>query len=231
MRLLEAGGFTVWWDPSIVPGERYASVIHRALDKSACVVVAWSRRSVDSIWVQDEAGFARDRGVLVPVSLDGVDPPLGFRQLQTVSLAGWQGQPDDPRVAHFLAGVRRLVSWIGKAEAAVVAPAPVPAATIPQAQPGKASGFRHARTAVLVGVCDRGGAADRRHAVLSDPEGSDRIELQSRSSQGSRSGRALVSGLRRRLPGHGDRSDRIVSSWDRSTASRNAEATKARNTR
>jgi formylglycine-generating enzyme required for sulfatase activity len=151
VRLLEAGGFTVWWDPSIVPGERYASVIHRALDEAACVVVAWSRRSVDSIWVQDEAGFARDRGVLVPVSLDGVDPPLGFRQLQTVSLADWQGRPDDPRVAHFLAGVRRLAGGSGKAEAAVVAPAPAPAATIPQAQPSKASSFEHGRIAVLVG--------------------------------------------------------------------------------
>src|SRR5215467_3742149 len=109
VRLLEAEQITAWWDPSIVPGERYAAVIHRALDEAACVVVAWSRRSVESLWVQDEAGIGRDRRVLVPVSLDGVDPPLGFRQLQTLNLADWNGRPDDPRILHFLAGVRRLV--------------------------------------------------------------------------------------------------------------------------
>jgi formylglycine-generating enzyme required for sulfatase activity len=118
VRLLEAEGIAVWWDPSIVPGERYAEVIHRALDEASCVVVGWSHHSVGSIWVQDEAGVGRDRGVLVPVSLDGVDPPLGFRQLQTVSLADWNGRPDDPRIRHFIAGVRRLVGKPAEAEPA-----------------------------------------------------------------------------------------------------------------
>ena len=83
VRLLEAERFAVWWDPAIVPGERYAAVIRRALNEAACVVVAWSHRSIESIWVQDEAGIARDRGVLVPVSLDGVEPPLGFTLIQS----------------------------------------------------------------------------------------------------------------------------------------------------
>ncbi|MEA2949336.1 MAG: hypothetical protein QOI40_4666, partial [Alphaproteobacteria bacterium] len=98
VRLLEAENIAVWWDPSIGPGERYAAVIRRELDQACCVAVGWSQRSVDSMWVQDEAGIGRDRGVLIPVSLDGVDPPLGFRQLQTLDLAGWNGQPDDPRI-------------------------------------------------------------------------------------------------------------------------------------
>src|SRR5262249_45794620 len=118
VRLLETDQITAWWDPSIVPGERYAAVIHRALDDASCVVVAWSRRSVESLWVQDEAGIGRDRRVLVPVSLDGVEPPLGFRQLQTLNLADWNGRPDDPRILHFLAGVRRLVRNPATAEAA-----------------------------------------------------------------------------------------------------------------
>lgn len=121
VRLLEAEQITAWWDPSIVPGERYAAVIHRALDDASCVVVAWSRRSVESLWVQDEAGIGRDRGVLVPVSLDGVEPPLGFRQLQTLNLADWNGRSDDPRILHFLAGVRRLVCRPATTEAAAAA--------------------------------------------------------------------------------------------------------------
>jgi formylglycine-generating enzyme required for sulfatase activity len=109
VRLLEAQSFAVWWDPSIVPGERFAAVIRRALEEASCVVVMWSDLSVDSLWVQDEAGFARDRHKLVPISLDGIDPPLGFRQLQTVNLSDWTGQADDARIERFLAGVRRMV--------------------------------------------------------------------------------------------------------------------------
>ncbi|PWT84591.1 MAG: hypothetical protein C5B56_15355 [Proteobacteria bacterium] len=109
VRLLEAENFSVWWDPTIVPGERFASVISQALDAAPCVVVAWSRGSVDSLWVRDEAGVARDRGVLVPVSIDGVEPPLGFRQLHTTNLVDWNGRSDDPRIREIFAGIRRLV--------------------------------------------------------------------------------------------------------------------------
>ena len=109
VRMLEAEGFSVWWDPAIVPGERFAKVIRNALDDASCVVVGWSVHSIESDWVQDEAATGRDRGMLVPVSLDGAAPPLGFRQLQTQSLKGWSGDRSDPRIASLIAGVRRLV--------------------------------------------------------------------------------------------------------------------------
>ena len=123
VRALETGNFNVWWDRSIVPGEHYAEVIRRALDSVSCVVVAWSRRSIESNWVQDEACFARDRRILVPVSLDGTLPPLGFGQLQTVNLADWNGRPDDPRIQHLLAGIRRLVGARGRTDQAPISPA------------------------------------------------------------------------------------------------------------
>jgi formylglycine-generating enzyme required for sulfatase activity len=110
VRLLVAERFIVWWDATLVPGERFAQAIHRALEEAPCVVVAWSRNSVESHWVHDEACFARDRQKIVPVSIDGVEPPLGFRQLQTVNLTGWAGHADDPRIHQLIAGVRRLVS-------------------------------------------------------------------------------------------------------------------------
>jgi formylglycine-generating enzyme required for sulfatase activity len=109
VRLLKAENFDVWWDTTIVPGERFAEAIRRALDEAPCVVVAWSRKSVESHWVQDEACFARDRGIIVPVSIDGVEAPMGFRQLQTLNLTGWTGQAEDQRILQLLAGVRRLV--------------------------------------------------------------------------------------------------------------------------
>ena len=109
VHLLEARGFSVWWDPSIVPGERFASVISDALDNAQCVIVGWSSRSIESFWVQDEASTARDRGILLPISIDGAQPPLGFRQLQTTNLADWHGQADDPRIEHLLVGIRRIM--------------------------------------------------------------------------------------------------------------------------
>ena len=109
VRRLKAENFDVWWDTTIVPGERFAEAIRRALDEAPCIVVAWSRKSVESHWVQDEACFARDHNIIVPVSIDGVEPPMGFRQLQTLNLAGWTGQAEDPRILQLLAGVRRLV--------------------------------------------------------------------------------------------------------------------------
>lgn len=110
VRALESEGFTVWWDRTLVPGEEFSKVIRDALDAASCVVVAWSKLSVESPWVQDEAGVGRDRRILVPISLDGSTPPLGFRQLHTADLSDWNGKAGDPRIKRLLEGVRRLVS-------------------------------------------------------------------------------------------------------------------------
>lgn len=83
---LEKAGHSVWWDRHIKGGAQYAREIEQALKAADAVVVLWSERSVDSAWVRDEAASGRDRGRLVPVSLDGTEPPLGFRQYQTIDL-------------------------------------------------------------------------------------------------------------------------------------------------
>ena len=53
---------------------------------SDLVVVLWSKVSVESVWVQDEAAHGRDNGCLVPVLVDKADPPLGFRQFHAIKL-------------------------------------------------------------------------------------------------------------------------------------------------
>jgi formylglycine-generating enzyme required for sulfatase activity len=113
VRLLEREGFSVWWDPTIVAGERFDEVITREIEQASCVIVAWSASSVNAVWVRDEASSGRDRGVLVPLSLDGVQPPLGFRQFQTPDLSGWSGSPEDPRIRQFIAGVGRVIRRAG----------------------------------------------------------------------------------------------------------------------
>ena len=87
IRLIERAGFGVWWDGLIPSGERFSAKIGEALENSKAVVVLWSASSGGSNWVQDEAAFGRDHQRLVPISIDGSEPPLGFRQLQSVDVS------------------------------------------------------------------------------------------------------------------------------------------------
>jgi ABC-type sugar transport system substrate-binding protein len=109
VKALEKEGFTVWWDPAIETGEKFSPVILDELDKSTCVIVGWSARSVKSDWVQFEAGAGRTRQVLVPISLDGVEPPIGFKHIQTLDFQGWKGSTRDLRLQKLMTGVRRHV--------------------------------------------------------------------------------------------------------------------------
>lgn len=84
---LERAGHSVWWDRNIKGGTQYAKAIEQALNQADAVVVLWSARSVESAWVRDEAAAGRDRGRLVPVRIDGIEPPLGFRQFQNIDLS------------------------------------------------------------------------------------------------------------------------------------------------
>ena len=88
---LEAAGHQVWWDRRIGAGSRFSKEIDAALKSADLVVVLWSKASVDSAWVQDEAADGRDSGRLVPVLIDPVSPPLGFRQYQSIDLARRRG--------------------------------------------------------------------------------------------------------------------------------------------
>jgi len=84
---LESASHSVWWDHEIRGGAQYSKEIEEALGKSDAVVVLWSKSSVESAWVRDEAAEGRDRGKLVPVSIDSAKAPIGFRQFQTIDLS------------------------------------------------------------------------------------------------------------------------------------------------
>ena len=83
---LEQAGLQVWWDSLIEGGEVFAKSIEAALVSSNAVIVLWSPHSVASDWVLDEAEHGRDMHKLVPLSIDGTVPPLGFRQYQAIIL-------------------------------------------------------------------------------------------------------------------------------------------------
>jgi len=54
-------------------------------------VVLWSKESTRSKWVETEASEGDRRGILVPVLIDDVLPPLAFRMIQAAKLIDWNG--------------------------------------------------------------------------------------------------------------------------------------------
>lgn len=86
---LEAEGYSLWWDHNLSAGGRFVTEIEEQLDAARVVLVVWSRSSVKSMWVADEANVGLERNILVPVVIDSVRPKLGFRQVQSIDLSEW----------------------------------------------------------------------------------------------------------------------------------------------
>ena len=89
--MLEAVGWSVWWDRRIPAGKTWRSVLDKALENMHCMIVLWSSRSIESEWVYEEATEGRRLGKLVPVLIEAVRPPAGFREIQAADLTHWDG--------------------------------------------------------------------------------------------------------------------------------------------
>ena len=154
--LLEAHGFDVWWDGRLEGGENYLQTTEAALETADCVVALWSVTSVASHWVRDEAQRGRERGCLVPLSIDGTMAPLGFRQFQLLDVSGWDGAATSPEAARILIAVR------AKAGAGSQGPAPILPASAPaqvaDAMP-QTSGPALSRRTLMIGGAGLVGAA------------------------------------------------------------------------
>ncbi|MCZ6853858.1 MAG: TIR domain-containing protein, partial [Gammaproteobacteria bacterium] len=135
VQILESEGWTVWWDRDIKPGDNFHRVIAEAIAQAKCVIVCWSEPSVKSDWVANEADEGKERGILVPILLDPVRPPLGFRLDHAVTLAGWTGGSSDPELQTLLETVTRHIVGKGPsvidsaAEAVAAAESARPSAT------------------------------------------------------------------------------------------------------
>ncbi len=106
---LKEQGFSVWWDRKIPAGRSFDEVIQEALEKASCVIVLWSKRSVHSDWVKEEAEKGASRGVLVPLLIDDVQPPLGFGRLQTGNIAGWEGESSHPGFVQLTRSIQMML--------------------------------------------------------------------------------------------------------------------------
>jgi TIR domain len=131
---LSSYGWSVWWDRQIPAGKTFDQVISEALTEARCVVVVWSRDSVASSWVREEADEGRKRGVLIPVLIDEVSPPLGFGRIQAASMTQWDGGQESEAFQRLAADVARVIGPpLGRT------PAPHPIAPMNTEGPGGAA--------------------------------------------------------------------------------------------
>jgi hypothetical protein len=118
-KALEAEGFSVWWDRSLLPAESWRDQIQSALDAAAVTIVIWTQESAgpNGDFVRDEASQAKARGRLVPVMMEKARLPLGFGELQAIDLIGWKGNRSSPFFKDLVAATKAKIAG---------APAPKP---------------------------------------------------------------------------------------------------------
>lgn len=128
---LEALGWSVWWDREIAPGSTWRETIERAIEGTRCMVVLWSESALASRWVHEEAEEGLARARLVPVLIEQVRPPMGFRSVQACDLSDWEG---DPAAAEFVALTRAISNLVGPPPkgAPVQSSTPLPPAESPR---------------------------------------------------------------------------------------------------
>ncbi|QYE33800.1 TIR domain-containing protein [Polymorphobacter sp. PAMC 29334] len=108
---LEADGIAIWWDAHIGGGDAWREAIEQNLNAARCVLVVWSKGSTgaEGHFVRDEATRAQRRNAYLPVLIDPVEPPLGFGEIQALSLIGWKGDRADPQYHALLTAVRAIL--------------------------------------------------------------------------------------------------------------------------
>jgi hypothetical protein len=110
--ILENQGWDVFWDRDIPAGQTWRTYIGNAIDNADCIITVWSETSIGSQWVADEADEGKKRNMLLPILLDSVEPPMGFRSIQAVDLSSWRGGSESAAVDDLLVAVRRTLGEI-----------------------------------------------------------------------------------------------------------------------
>ena len=106
---LEKEGFSVFVDINVPTGARWREHIEKQLDACAVLIVLWSKTSVKSDYVKEEADVAKDHKKLFPVMITNCELPFGFRGYQTLNLTSWRGDSNAPQWKGLLENIRRRI--------------------------------------------------------------------------------------------------------------------------
>lgn len=112
VKAFENQGWKVFWDQHIPTGQTWRSHIGEALDNANCVLVIWSKDSVNSKWVIEEADVGQKRNALIPIFLDEVEIPMGFRSIQTADLTEWKPEEPSSEFEVLVNDIRKLLEAI-----------------------------------------------------------------------------------------------------------------------
>nr|WP_315242426.1 TIR domain-containing protein [uncultured Albidiferax sp.] len=170
---LERAGWSVWWDRRVPAGLTWRSLLEQELQNMRCMLVLWSSHSVKSEWVCEEATEGRLLGRLIPVFLERVRPPAGFREVQAADLVDWDGSTDTIGLQQLLDDIAHKLGT----PTVVQEPVPRPPVNPPQPphppdpqpapwQPWKHWGLMAALLLVAVGIYLGVGAVKQREAVV-----------------------------------------------------------------
>ena len=122
---LEAQGYSVWWDTSLLSGDNFRLTIMKELARARAAIVIWTENSVTSDWVMSEAGRAHADQKLIPVKARGLEykdipPPFDNQHTENLDaheniLAAVQGQlAKAPTPSPFWKKARyELLTWFG----------------------------------------------------------------------------------------------------------------------
>lgn len=122
----------LWWDSNLDPGDEWRSEIARKLSAAKVVVTFWTKESVKSKSVVEEASNAQRLGKLIHVRLDASPLPYGFAETQHLDLQGWDGTPNHHQMQKLLQSIRDKIDPLSTEEISERLLASSPIALVPE---------------------------------------------------------------------------------------------------
>lgn len=108
-RALRGIGLNVWLDSRLQAGNSFDAEINRQVRSAKCVLVCWSRASVESEWVRAEASIGRERGVLVACFFEPCQPYPPFNLVHTEDLSSGRFDASNESWSRVLNRISELV--------------------------------------------------------------------------------------------------------------------------
>jgi len=98
----------VWWDEKLQTGQKWEASIDEALRTASVVLVLWSKESVKSEWVKQEASYAKVTENLVQARIDDCSIPSQFASLQAADLRSWNKRENASEFVDIVAEINRI---------------------------------------------------------------------------------------------------------------------------